>query len=249
MGEGGYLLGNTAKNLPWTCVSGGSQTTHAMTRAAHAVATEGNQEIARDRGEELGGKPEDYVVANERVTRKGGGAGMTLAQCAQKAIQLGGAYDGHEAPDDVNKMTKASMAALAGQGLIVAAKDKYPHDGNTHSFVASFAEVEVDKETGKYHIVDFLAMADVGTVIHPRALGAQVMGRSILESATRSVRSGSTINTTVCLWRNASTTPSLRRFSMFHPKACSGQLWIFRIRKLQWARAASGNLRWAAVAR
>lgn len=32
--------GTNAKDLPWSCVSGGSQTTHAMTRAAHAVAME-----------------------------------------------------------------------------------------------------------------------------------------------------------------------------------------------------------------
>ena len=30
--------GDTSQNLPWTCVSGGSQTIHAMTRAAHAAA-------------------------------------------------------------------------------------------------------------------------------------------------------------------------------------------------------------------
>ncbi len=105
---------------------------------------------------------------------------MTLAQAAQHAIQLGGIYDGHEAPEDVNKYTKASIAALAGQGLVAAAKDKYPHDGQTFSYVASFAEVEVDTETGKYYITDFLAVADVGTVIHPKALGGQVLGRSIL---------------------------------------------------------------------
>src|SRR5256885_15207648 len=29
--------GNTGQNLPWSCVSGGSQTTHAHTRAAHAA--------------------------------------------------------------------------------------------------------------------------------------------------------------------------------------------------------------------
>ena len=50
----------------------------------------------------------------------------------------------------------------------------------TYSYVASFAEIEVDVETGKYYIVDFLAYADVGTVIHPRALGGQVLGRSTL---------------------------------------------------------------------
>ena len=66
------------------------------------------------------------------------------------------------------------MTALAGQGLMAVAKDNYPRDGQTYSFVAGFAEVEVDVETGKYHIVDFLAVADVGTVIHPRALGGQV---------------------------------------------------------------------------
>lgn len=172
--------GNTTKDLPWTCASGGSQTTHAMTRAAYAVALDMKQKLQELAAMKLGGKPEDYVVANERVARKGGGAGMSLAQAAQYAIQVGGKYDGHEAPPDVNKMTKTSIAALAGQGLIAAARDKAPHDGQTHSFVATFAEVEVDTETGKYQIVDFLAVADVGTVIHPKALGGQVLGRSTL---------------------------------------------------------------------
>jgi xanthine dehydrogenase molybdenum-binding subunit len=173
------VWGNTAKNLPFTCVSGGSQTTHAMTRAAHAAAMNAKQKLQEIAAKKLGGKPEQYEVANQRVFRKGG-AGLTLAQAATYAIELGGIYDGHEAPDDVHKMTKASMAALAGQGLVAAAKDNYPRDGMTFSYVASFAEVEVDVETGKYYIVDFLASGDVGTVIHPRALGGQLLGRSTL---------------------------------------------------------------------
>jgi xanthine dehydrogenase molybdenum-binding subunit len=171
--------GNTTKNLPFTCVSGGSQTTHAMTRAAHAAAMEARKKLQEIAAKKLGGRPEQYEVANERVFRKGG-SGMTLAQAAKYAIQLGGVYDGHEAPADVHKLTKASVAALAGQGLVAAAKDNYPRDGSTFSYVASFAEVEVDVETGKYYILDFLASADVGTVIHPRALGGQVLGRSTL---------------------------------------------------------------------
>jgi CO/xanthine dehydrogenase Mo-binding subunit len=174
------VWGNTTKNLPFTCVSGGSQTTHAMTRAAYATAMDAKKKLQEIAAKKLGGKPEQYEVANERVFRKGGGAGMTLAQAAKYAIQLGGVYDGHEAPADVHKLTKASVAALAGQGLVAAAKDNYPRDGSTFSYVASFAEVEVDVETGTYRIVDFLASADVGTVIHPRALGGQVLGRSTL---------------------------------------------------------------------
>ncbi len=174
------VWGDTSKHLPFTCVSGGSQTTHAMTRAAHAVAMDARQKLQEIAAKSLGGKPEDYTVANERVFRKVSGSGMTLAQAAKRAIELGGKYDGHEASPDVNKVTKESVAALAGQGLVAAARDNYPRDGMTHSYVASFAEIEVDVETGKYYIVDFLAYADVGTVIHPRALGGQVLGRSTL---------------------------------------------------------------------
>jgi CO/xanthine dehydrogenase Mo-binding subunit len=174
------VWGDTSKNFPYTCVSGGSQTTHAMTRAAHAVAMETKKRLQEIAATTLGGNAEDYDVGNERVFRKGGGQGMTLAQAAQKAIELGGIYDGHEAAKDINKVTQAAVAALAGQGLVAAARDNYGRDGSTFSYVASFAEVEVDVETGKYNIVDFLAYADVGTVIHPRALGGQVLGRSIL---------------------------------------------------------------------
>ncbi|HKR82599.1 MAG TPA: xanthine dehydrogenase family protein molybdopterin-binding subunit [Terriglobales bacterium] len=174
------IWGNTAKNLPWTCVSGGSQTTHAMSRAAYAAALDAKQKLQEIAARTYGGKPEQYQVANERVFHKGGGGSMTLAQAAQHAIKLGGIYDGHEAPADVNKVTKASIAALAGQGLIASAKDKFPHDGQSFSYVACFAEVEADVETGKYHITDYLAVADVGTVIHPKALGGQITGRSVL---------------------------------------------------------------------
>jgi CO/xanthine dehydrogenase Mo-binding subunit len=172
--------GDSSNNLPFTCVSGGSQTTHAMTRAAHATAMDAKKKLQEIAAKKLGGNPEAYEVANERVFRRGGGAGMTLAQAAGYAIQLGGIYDGHETSPDLHKLTKASVAALAGQGLVAAAKDNYPRDGLTFSYVASFAEIEVDVETGKYYIVDFLAYADVGSVIHPRALGGQVLGRSVL---------------------------------------------------------------------
>jgi CO/xanthine dehydrogenase Mo-binding subunit len=60
------------------------------------------------------------------------------------------------------------------------AKDNYKHDGTTRSFTAAFAEVEVDTETGKYTVTEFLSVGDVGTVIHPAALGGQILGRSVL---------------------------------------------------------------------
>jgi xanthine dehydrogenase molybdenum-binding subunit len=172
--------GDTSKNLPWSCVSGGSQTTHAHTRAAHASASDAIKKLQQIAAKDLGGRPEDYVVADERVARKGGGAGMTLARAAQRAIDLGGNFDGHELPKDINAFTRRSATALAGQGLMGVARDSYPRNGNTMSFCAAFAEVEVDVETGVYQVVDFVCVADVGTVIHPASLGGQILGRSIL---------------------------------------------------------------------
>ncbi|MDE3150063.1 MAG: xanthine dehydrogenase family protein molybdopterin-binding subunit [Acidobacteriota bacterium] len=174
------IWGDTSKHFPYTCASGGSQTTHAMTRAAHAVGLECKQRLKEVAAKSLGGQPDDYEVANLRVFRKGGGAGMSFAQAAQRAIQLGGIYDGHEVNADVHGATKQAVTAMAGQGLIASARDKYPHDGDSFSYLACFAEVEADVETGVYRIVDYLAYADVGTVIHPAALGGQVLGRSTL---------------------------------------------------------------------
>jgi xanthine dehydrogenase molybdenum-binding subunit len=169
--------GDTSKHLPWTCISGGSQTTHAMTRAAHAAASDAKLKLQEIAAKTLGGSPDSYQVVNERVSS--GGRSMTLAQAAQKAVELGGKFDGHEVPENINALTKQSAAALAGQGLMGVARDTYK-GGAAFSFVAGFAEVEVDVETGHYAILDYLGVADVGTILHPRSLGGQILGRSML---------------------------------------------------------------------
>jgi CO/xanthine dehydrogenase Mo-binding subunit len=151
-----------------------------MTRAAHAAAMDAKAKLQEIAAKDLGGSPADYEVANERVFRKGGSRGMTLADAAKRAIALGGKYDGHELPKDINRYTVRSATALAGQGLMGVARDNYPRDGGSYSFVAGFAEVEVDVETGNYQMLDYLAVADVGTVIHPNSLGGQILGRSVL---------------------------------------------------------------------
>jgi CO/xanthine dehydrogenase Mo-binding subunit len=43
-------------------------------------------------------------------------------------------------------------------------------------FVAGFAEVEVDKETGKVDLIDYVAVVDCGTVINPNLARIQVEG-------------------------------------------------------------------------
>jgi CO/xanthine dehydrogenase Mo-binding subunit len=172
------VFGNTSKNLPWTCVSAGSQTAHAMTRAAHAAAKDAIQKLQEIAAKSLGGAPASYKVAGGRVS--GAGGSLTLGQAAKKAIELGGKYDGHELPGDINAITKASAAALAGQGLMAVAKDNYPRDGQSRSTIVGFALVEVDIETGTVKVLDYTAIGDVGTVLNPRGLKGQIFGGSML---------------------------------------------------------------------
>ena len=88
-----------------------------------------DQEAAGDRREDA--RRQAGRLRRRRTNAcRGGGGSMTLAQAAQKAIELGGKYDGHELPKDINAFTKASATALAGQGLMGVARDNYPHDGS-----------------------------------------------------------------------------------------------------------------------
>ena len=167
------VWGNTGKHLAWSSPQAGSQTIHAHTRANLAAAQDLKKKLQEIAALELGGRPESYTVSNGRVGR------LTFAQAAEAAIKRGGKFDGHEAPGDINAMTKASVVALAGQGLIGVARDNFGRKGNTQSWVASFAEVEVDVETGEYKLVDYCAATDCGTVINPRGLAGQLHGGGV----------------------------------------------------------------------
>ena len=171
------VWGDTSKHLPWSAVQAGSMTTHAHTRSNWAAGLEAKarlQEIAADR---FGGSPDGFQVANGRVYR--GGQSMTFAQAAERAIEMGGKYDGHELPEDINEMTTRSATALAGQGLVVAAKDNFETGGRNMSYAIGFAEVEVDTETGAVHLKDYKVASDAGTILHPQSFAAQLHGGGI----------------------------------------------------------------------
>ena len=172
--------GATSRNMPWSCSQGGSSTAHAHTRANWAAVLDARQKMQEIAAGDLGGSPSEYEIGGERVYRRGNRSqGMSFARVAERAIALGGRYDGHELPEDINGMTTASATALAGQGLMGVAKDNFEVGGQRRSFVAGFAEVEVDIETGQIRLVDYAAGCDAGTIIHPRAFAAQVFGGAI----------------------------------------------------------------------
>src|SRR5579864_5280284 len=77
--------GSTAKNIPWSAMSVGSQTTHAMTRANLAGAEDARLKLQQIAAADLGGAPTDYVLSGERVHRRDNPSrGLTYAQAATR---------------------------------------------------------------------------------------------------------------------------------------------------------------------
>ena len=79
-----------------------------------------------------------------------------------------------------------------GQGLLGVARDNFGGEGSVYSWVVGFAVVELDHETGEVEILEYTGVADCGTVLHPRSLGAQILGGSIqgMGMAMKTVRAG-----------------------------------------------------------
>ncbi len=174
------IRGDSRKHLPWNIGQFGSNTNYTMTRTNFVAATDAVNKLKEIAAKQFGGSPEGYEIDGKRVFSKASpGTGMTYAQAAQRAMQLGGKFDGHELPEDINPMTKASATALAGTGLIGVAKDKLPLDGAIAAYAVGFVQIELDLETGKYRILDYVGVADCGTVIHPAGLETQIKSGAI----------------------------------------------------------------------
>jgi len=105
---------------------------------------------------------------------------ISFALAAQKAIELAGKYSGQTVPDDINPLTKDAVQIIAGTGLIGVAKDTLPRNGGVPGLTVTFAEIELDVETGKFKILDMATVADCGTVIHPQGLAHQLRGGNVM---------------------------------------------------------------------
>jgi len=171
------VWGDSSKGMPRSTVQAGSQTTHAHTRANHAAGMDALRKVKEVAAATLGGSPSQYRADNGRVIGPGGT--MTMARVAERAIAMGGEYAGHELPEDIHAQTVPAAQMLAGQGLMGIAKDNYGGEGSIYSWVAGFAVIELDEETGVVDLKEYVGITDCGTVVHPRSLGAQLLGGSI----------------------------------------------------------------------
>jgi xanthine dehydrogenase molybdenum-binding subunit len=174
------VRGDSSRHLPWNNGQFGSNTSFTMTRTNWVAAMDALAKLKEIAALRMGGRAEDYEVANEAVHHRASPSlRMSFARAAEWAIEMGGPYSGENLPDDLNPMTARAAAALAGTGLIGVAKDER-HSGTVPALAAGFIEIELDVETGRVEILDYLGVADCGTVLHPQSLAAQVRGGAVM---------------------------------------------------------------------
>ncbi|MEE8443950.1 MAG: molybdopterin cofactor-binding domain-containing protein, partial [Alphaproteobacteria bacterium] len=173
--------GDSRRGLPFVLGQFGSNTSFTCTRTNYVAAMDAKQKLQEIAAMELGGAAADYDTGDQKVFLKSDNSkSMTFAEAAQRAIKLGGKYSGHEAPDDINPITKGAVAMIAGSGLIGVAKDKLPSTGMRTGLATAFVRIELDTETGKITILDHLGVADCGTVLHPQSLATQMYGGGVM---------------------------------------------------------------------
>lgn len=172
--------GRTDNFLPHSSGQGGSNTIFTHGRANWVAAEDAVAKLKEIAAADLGGAPDDYDIGGERVFLSSDpDQGMTYAQAAQRAIALGGKFSGMEYPDDINPITQRAVQGLQGTGLVGVAKDTIPGQGQPPGIVVGFCEIELDLDTGKYDIVDYGAVADCGTVVHPKNFDNAMRGGAV----------------------------------------------------------------------
>lgn len=79
--------------------------------------------------------------------------------------------------DKTISLEKLAELLVLGTGkLQLVGNATYGSPTSPPPFIAGFAEVEVDQETGKVDIIDYVAVVDCGTVINPNLARVQVEG-------------------------------------------------------------------------
>ena len=173
------VRGNSDLHLPYSTYQAGSNTMFTEVRTNYVAAMDAMRKLKEIAAADLGGAADDYDIDGARVfLTSNPDQGMTYAQAAQRAVEMGGEYSGQTFPDELNDVTKRSVQGLAGTGLIGVAKDSR-HQGTVPSMTIGFMEIELDLDTGKYEIKDYTCVADCGTIIHPLGFRQSMNGGGV----------------------------------------------------------------------
>ncbi|MCY6353785.1 xanthine dehydrogenase family protein molybdopterin-binding subunit [Clostridium sp. ZS2-4] len=136
---------------PYDTGSYASSTTYVTGNAVIKAAEDMKKQIIENAAKLLGVNEEEVEFDGEFVKTIDGKQSLSLDEIAQRLISGEGKNQ------------------LIGTGT-------FGGDTSPPPFIAGFAEVEVDTETGKIELIDYVAAVDCGTVINPNLARIQVEG-------------------------------------------------------------------------
>ena len=136
---------------PYDPGSYASSTTYVTGMAVVKAAEELRQKIVEHGAKLLEVSPEDIVFDGKVLTTYQGEKTLSLEKLAETMV-------------------------LGKGNLQLVGNATYGSPVSPPPFIAGFAEVEVDTETGKIDLIDYVAVVDCGTVINPNLARIQVEG-------------------------------------------------------------------------
>lgn len=139
---------------PWGVATVASINAHQTGVATQAAAAEAKRQICQSASKELGAKPEDIDIKNGVVFVKG---------LPEKSIPL------------AELTAKIDPETGTWPTIIGSASKNIPYTPVARFYMAHFAEVEVDTETGKVKILKYVAIHESGRILNPSICENQVV--------------------------------------------------------------------------
>ncbi|OGW13942.1 MAG: hypothetical protein A3G93_00145 [Nitrospinae bacterium RIFCSPLOWO2_12_FULL_45_22] len=139
---------------PWSVATVASINAHQTGVATQAAAAEAKRQVCELASKELGAKPEDIDIKKGVVFVKGH---------PKRSIPF------------ADLTAKIDPETGTWPTIIASASKSIPHSPVARFYMAHFAEVEVDTDTGKVKILRYVAVHDSGRIINPSICENQVV--------------------------------------------------------------------------
>ncbi|MGZ8454183.1 MAG: xanthine dehydrogenase family protein molybdopterin-binding subunit [Candidatus Binatia bacterium] len=147
-------IGNTADVSYSVDVGfGGSRSTNINSAAAFQASAELRKKLNAQAAQLLGCAEDQVVYKSGQFSSKGS---------KRKLLTLSEVVNSTDAP------------------IAVSVETEVPRKGSSTSFIAQVAEVEVDRDTGRVKLTNFVSAHDVGTIINPLGHQGQIDGEAIM---------------------------------------------------------------------
>jgi xanthine dehydrogenase molybdenum-binding subunit len=186
------------EDVAWDFVTDASRSVHCTGKAVYNAARDVVAQLKALAAPVLGAEAQTLEVRGGRVRAPGTGASVgfrTLAQGAEPRKNLTPLFDpatdvnplldestgtvtAHP-PMRLNPATERLARRLLARGGLIGL-GHYVFNPAVQAWGASFAEVEVDMETGRYEVLRLVSAHDIGRLIHRPGAEAQVVGGSIM---------------------------------------------------------------------